>query len=293
MYNVNDLETFVSVARTGGVSSAARALGISIATTSHRINKLETALKVMLFHRNSRSLKLTDEGFIFLERVEPILSNLHDAEAEAGNAQARLRGNLRVTMSPWILARFIMPNLSRFQADNPDLTLDFLAVDRFVSLVEEGIDCAIRVGQLQDSALVARKLADNDRILCAAPDYLQSAGEPNDVDDLALHRWVCLPWQTQFEVRVNDRKIIKINADKRFLVSSSDMLTESAVQGLGVAVKSRLAVQQELIDGRLKEILPGSLSNAHAPISLVFAKQARISRKVTAFAQLAERAFSK
>lgn len=168
MYSVDDLATFVAVAHRGGITAAAHQLGISPATASHRIAKLERALQLTLFHRNSRSFRLTDEGQRYLERIEPVLDELASARDEAGGTRAALRGHLRVTLSPWILSRYILPALPDFKRDHPELSLEFLAVDRFVPLVEEGQDCAVRVGQLKDSALRARRIADNERVLCAA-----------------------------------------------------------------------------------------------------------------------------
>jgi len=292
MYSINDLLTFVSIAKTGGLSPAARALGVSVATISHRIAKLEGALNLALFHRNSRTVRLTDEGQIFLERVEGILSDLREAEMEAGSGTARLRGHLRVTLSPWILSRFIMPRLDVFQRAHPDLSIDFLAVDRFVPLVEEGVDCAIRVGKLPDSALVSQKLCDNSRILCASPGFLEKYGAPSTPEDLQQARWVCLPWQHRFEVKDKTGRKTQINIARTLAVSNSDMLTEAAVQGLGLAVKSRLAVRSELQDGRLLEIMPGTLQPSDAPISLVYGSEMRSGRKLLAFSNLAKAAFA-
>lgn len=289
MYHVNDLLTFVSVAQTGGVGSAAHALGISAATVSHRLNKLEEVLNLKLFHRNSRKVQLTNEGHIFLDRVEPILAELREAEAEAGSGIGALRGHLRVTLSPWILSRFIMPVMSSFQNAHPDLSIEFLAVDRYVSLVDEGVDCAIRVGQLADSMLKARKLCDNERILCAAPGYIAQHGMPVTIQDLRRARWACLPWQTRFEICEGSRNQ-QFNMTNKIAVSNSDMLTEAAVQGLGVAVKSRLAVQRELENGSLVEVMAGSLRDAEAPISFVHAGNATPGRKVRVFSELVSKA---
>ncbi|WP_170790178.1 LysR family transcriptional regulator [Ruegeria lacuscaerulensis] len=290
MYHVNDLLTFVSVAKTGGVGSAAKAQGISAATVSHRITKLEEVLNLKLFHRNSRKVQLTDEGLIFLDRVEPLLADLREAELDAGSGSGALRGHLRVTLSPWILSRFIMPVMSSFQAENPDLTVEFLAVDRYVSLVDEGIDCAIRVGRLADSTLKARKLSDNDRIICAAPSFCDTHGMPRSVEDLRVMRWACLPWQTRLDI-TDGHSATLFTIPRGIAVSNSDMLTEAAVQGLGLAVKSRLAVQRELENGALIEVLPGCLRSPDAPISFVHAGSATAGRKVRAFSELASRAF--
>lgn len=195
MYSIDDLRTFVVIAETGGVTAGARRMGISPATASHRLTKLETALQLTRFHRNSRTLRMTTEGQVFFERVQSVLADLSQAERDAGSGVAELSGNLRVTMSPWILSRFILPALPSFMLEHPRLTFDFLAVDRYVPLVAEGQDCAIRVGQLEDSALVAQKLSDNERIICCAPDFLARHGPFEGVDDLIKTTWISLPWQ--------------------------------------------------------------------------------------------------
>ncbi len=291
MYGIAELETFVQVARRGGITAAAQHLGIATATVSHRVSKLEHALQLTLFHRNSRSVALTDEGEIFLARVEGILEDLHLAELEAGGRSGDLRGHLRVTLSPWILSRFILPRLAGFRRHHPALTIEFLAVDRFVSLVDEGQDCAIRVGQLKDSALIASKVADNDRIICAAPRYLTEKGAPDTAEDLAALDWVCLPWQTRWTIRIDGGRRSEIAAQRSVFVSNSDMLTEAAVQGLGLAVKSRLAVKSELDAGALVEVLPGTLEPQDAPIWYLTTPDARAGRKTKAFGALVKAAF--
>ena len=289
MYGIPDLETFVAVARHGGITAGAAQVGISAATTSHRIAKLEDRLGVQLFHRNSRTFALSDEGLLFLERVEPILHELAQAEMEAGGRKAALRGHLRATMSPWILSRFIMPHLPAFRAAHPDLTIEFLTVDRFVPLVEEGQDCAIRVGTLQDSSLIARKLSDNHRIICAAPSFLEQHGIPHTERDLAQALWVCMPWQMHLDLSDTKKRI---RMQRNVAVSNSDMLTEAAVQGLGLAIKSKLAVAQELERGELMEVMPGTLSPADAPIWFLCPPEGRNSRKTMAFRDLVVSAFA-
>ncbi|GAA0773249.1 hypothetical protein GCM10009077_07240 [Roseibium denhamense] len=228
---------------------------------------------------------------MFLERVDVILDELQQAELEVGSGSAKLRGHLRMTLSPWILSRFLLPVLGPFRTEHPDLSIEFLAVDRFVPLVEEAQDCAIRVGQLADSALVAQKLCDNHRIICASPRLLDVVGVPETVDDLQDSPWVCLPWQTQFPV--NDAKGRKRNVSvaRSLAVSNSDMLTVGAVEGLGLAVKSRMAVREELEAGSLVEVLPGSLHGPEAPIWFVSPKESRAGRKTRAILQIARQAF--
>lgn len=290
MYGIADLETFVAVARYGGITAGAAHVGVSPATTSHRITKLEARLGIQLFHRNSRAFVLSDEGLLFLERVEGILQSLSEAEMEAGGRRAALRGHLRVTMSPWILSRFIMPELPAFRQAHPDLTIEFLSVDRFVSLVEEGQDCAIRVGQLADSSLIARKLSDNHRIICAAPSFVEVHGMPQSVADLAEALWVCLPWQVHLDLGGAQKRL---RMRRNVAVSNSDMLTRAAVQGLGLAVKSKLAVADELARGELVEVMAGVLAPDDAPIWFLSPPEGRSRRKVRAFRDLVIRAFDR
>ena len=292
MYSIDDLKTFVSIAEAEGVTAGARRVGISPATASHRLGKLEAALKLTLFHRNSRALKLSDEGRIFLERIEAILADLAQAERDAGSGAAELLGLMRVTMSPWILSRFILPALPDFQRAHPQLRIEFLAVDRFVSLSGEGQDCAIRVGKLTDSALVARKLCDNDRIVCASPGFLSRQGTPETWQDALELPWVCLPWQTRlsFTNAKGQRQDATVQAS--VLVSNSDTLTGAVTQGLGLSIKSRLAVQAELDAGALVEVVPGSLWQAEAPIWFVYPPEGRSSSKTELFGRFASRCFA-
>ncbi len=291
MYSVDDLRTFVVIADTGGVTAGARRIGISPATASHRLSKLESALQLTLFHRNSRVMRLTPEGQVFFERVQPILAELSQAERDAGSGAAEFSGNLRVTMSPWILSRFILPALADFQRAYPRLTFEFLAVDRYVPLVAEGQDCAIRVGQLEDSSLVARKLSDNERIICCAPNFLKIHGPLVQTDDLIDAPWVSLPWQRRFAVKDAKGRRRIVTARSTVQLSNSDMLTIGAVQGLGLAIKSRLAVHSELQDGRLVEVAPGTLWEPSAPIWFVFSPEARTGQKTKLFGDMARRAF--
>lgn len=291
MYSIDDLKTFVAISDAQGVTAGARRVGISPATASHRLNKLETALKLTLFHRNSRMLKLTDEGQIFFERTKSILADLAQAEREAGSGSAELTGHVRMTMSPWILSRFILPMMPSFQRQHPKLTFEFLAVDRFVSLAAEGQDCAIRVGTLSDSALIARKLSENQRVICASPDFLARNGEPEDVQSLADSPWVCLPWQTRISFCDAMKRRRDTGVRPYVLVSNSDTLTDAVLRGIGLAIKSRLAVKNELDTGRLVEVLPGSLWKPDAPIWFVYRPEARATMKTEICSKLVSLCF--
>ncbi len=284
MYSIEDLQTFVQIAQRGGITAAAQEQGISPATVSHRLSKLERHLGVVLFHRSSRTVSLSVEGSAFLDRVQAILDDLTDAELEIGSNGGKLKGHLRVTMAPWIFSRFILPGLHALREAEPGLTFDFLTVDRFVNLVEEQQDCAIRVGALTDSSNLAKKLTDNRRILCAAPSYLECHGVPHALSDLVDHQAVCLPWQKDWGVGATMPRVA-------ITVSNSDILTDAVTEGAGIAIKSVLAVASELQSGQLVEVLPNSIRSADAPISCLRPPKLKASRKVDAFVTFAETCF--
>jgi DNA-binding transcriptional LysR family regulator len=281
MYNLQDLETFVAIARSGSLTAAANQLGISTATTSHRISKLEGVLNLVLFYRNSRNLSLTAEGEVFLERIEQILMDLKQAEIDAGSCS--VRGHLRVTISPWVLNRYLLPKLSEFLDGHSGLTVEFQPIDRFVPLVEERQDCAIRVGQLSDSALVARKICDNERIICAAPTLIEKIGNPATVPEIIAAPWVCLPWQTKIEFTNTKKEVQTVSTQRPVLLSHSDSLTEAAKQGLGLAIKSKLAIEQELKSGQLIEVKLDQLKPSQAPVWFVTTSDGKNSPKIKAF----------
>ncbi|WP_298836769.1 LysR family transcriptional regulator [uncultured Roseobacter sp.] len=283
MYSLEDLKTFVEIADRGGITAAARSVGTAPATISHRLSKLESHLGVSLFHRNSRKVTLSIEGEAFYGRVIGILDELMNAETEIGGHGSLLKGHLRVTMAPWILSRFVLPHLDVLRREHPGLTYEFLASDRYVNLVEEQQDCAIRVGRLHNSSLLARKVADNKRILCASAAYLDTFGTPVRPEDLISHRAVCLPWQRKWEL--GRPGATNFMPGETLLVSNSDSLTDAAIHGHGIALKSRLAVASELNTGALCEILPGVLTKPEAPISVLRPPNLRGSRKVDAFSE--------
>lgn len=201
MYSLNELETFIAIVENKGIHAAASVQQVSPATVSLRLSKLEKALSTVLVFRDSRKFGLSPAGEVFYQRVGDILEALRDAEYQIGARGSSVSGILRVTMPPWVFSKFVMPKLMEFEQAYPDLKLDFLINDQFVNVVEDKQDVAIRVGKLADSGLLARKLANNSRLLCAAPEYLARAGHPRSVDDLANHRWVVLPWQRQLKMQ--------------------------------------------------------------------------------------------
>ena len=282
MYNLNDLETFVSIVENKSIHAAATAQQVSPATVSLRLSKLEKSLSTVLVFRDSRKLELSSAGALFYQRVGAILEALRDAEYQIGARRSTISGVLRVTMPPWIFSKFVMPNLMRFEQQYPDLKLDFLINDQFVNVVEDKQDVAVRVGNLPDSALLGRKLANNHRLLCASPRYLERHDTPTTLDQLSQHRWVVLPWQRQLKMQ-EFKKVSTFNVDARFTVSNSDYMTQALIAGHGLGIKSYIAIREELENGSLVEVLPNVLASCEAPIWFLKPQNSLMTRKTEAF----------
>ncbi len=282
MYSLNELETFIAIVENKGIHAAASVQQVSPATVSLRLSKLEKALSTVLVFRDSRKFGLSPAGEVFYQRVGDILEALRDAEYQIGARGSSVSGILRVTMPPWVFSKFVMPKLMEFEQAYPDLKLDFLINDQFVNVVEDKQDVAIRVGKLADSGLLARKLANNSRLLCAAPEYLARAGHPRSIDDLANHRWVVLPWQRQLKIQEGEHSRT-LNVNARFTVSNSDNMTQAVLAGHGLGIKSYIAVKDELARGQLVEVLPEALADNDAPVWFLKPQNSLTTRKTEAF----------
>ncbi|MEM1046314.1 MAG: LysR family transcriptional regulator [Pseudomonadota bacterium] len=292
MYDIADLETFIEVVERGGVTAAAHALDIAPSTVSHRIAKIEKRLRTRLFHRDSRHFSPTDDGRQFWMRARDIVEALREAEQEAMGGASGVRGVLKVTLPPWVMNAFVAPRLAAFQADNPDLALEFLTTDRFVNLVEERQDLGVRVGALSDSALRAQKIADNERVICASPNYLRKAGEPTSIDALERHLFVVLPWQRSLVLNADAGGTRAITPAHRIILTDAEALTSAALNDVGLVVKSRLAISAPLAEGRLVEVLPGALADASAPIHLIRTGATPPPRKVSVFSDFLRDVFA-
>src|SRR5689334_13094055 len=184
---VTGMEVFAKVAAVGSFSSAARALGMSQSMATKHVDAIEDRLGARLFLRTTRRLTLTEAGRRYLEACERILAEIEEADGEAAAEVAEPRGVLRLNAPLSFGFRQVVPALADFAELYPQLTVDLGLTDRFIDLVEEGWDLAIRLGMLRDSSLIARRLAPAWVVLCAAPDYLARRGHPKTAAELAAH----------------------------------------------------------------------------------------------------------
>jgi DNA-binding transcriptional LysR family regulator len=252
---ITDLEIFARVAAAGNMSAAGRDMGLSPAVVSKRISHMEERLGARLFQRTTRQLKLTETGKGFYERIVTILSDIEEAEAFVSQLNAKASGTLRVTAPTGFCRRHIAPYLAGFLQQHPELNLELHLSDSIVDIVGEGIDLAIRIAELDDSSLVARRLAPCHRVICATPHYLERHGTPQTLHDLGGHNCLTVGFQSIWRLEGPDGQVnMKVSGNLRS--NSSDVVHEALVSGLGIGLRSTWDVADDLKAGRLRVVLP-------------------------------------
>lgn len=259
MDRIGDIGLFLRVLDLGSISAAARSLDLSVAVASQRLQRLERDLGVRLLHRTTRRLHATPEGAILAEQGRALVEDLDALGSSLRQAGTGISGTLRVTASSSFGRLYISPLLPEFMARHPGLKLSFTMTDNVLDLVSAGFDLAIRIGALDDSALVARKLATNRRLLCASPEYLRRRGTPRTPQDLASHDCLLLVGsQGRQDVwRLGDGAGGEIAVRVRGPIdaNSGELLSDAALAGLGIAMHSTWHVCAALRTGQLVPVL--------------------------------------
>lgn len=284
MDRLDDMLAFVKVVEQRGFGAAAIRLGVSKSVISRRVAALEDRLGARLLHRTTRQISLTEVGQAFYERCERLLADLAEAEQAVADLHGSLRGTLRIS-APMSFGRLHLgAAIPAFLTRHPELTLDIDLNDRFVDLVEERYDLAVRIGRLRDSSLIARKLAPNRLVACASPDYLARHGEPLLPDDLTQHN--CLiyahtPLAEQWQFQVHGHwQSARVNGTLR--VNNGDMLCAAAVAGLGIAMLPTFIAGAALQEQTLKAVLlPYTVSDS--AVYALYPHSRHLSPKVRAF----------
>jgi DNA-binding transcriptional LysR family regulator len=251
------LQLFARVARSGSFSIAGREMGISQPTASRIVAALEKQIGVALLVRTTRAVTLTEAGSDYLSRIESILTALEEAD-HAARGTGELRGILRVATSSAFATRGVLPRLARFTDQHPGLRVEFILNNDRQDLVGESIDVALRIGVLNDSTAVARKIGTVHRVVVAAPAYLARAGTPSVPSDLADHTIIVGPAGRVMEGWAfrRDGKSSSVRVEGRFILNGSDAAAAAAVAGLGILSTGALSVMSELEAGRLVRVLP-------------------------------------
>ena len=258
MDRLKQIESFVAVATKGSLTAAANAEGVAPAVIGRRIDALEERLGVKLLVRTTRRITLTHEGSAFLEDCQRIIADLANAEASVTEGGVKASGHLRLTAPAGFGRRHVAPLAPRFLALHLDVSISLNLSDRVVDIVNEGFDCAVRVGDLPDSSLVSVRLADNRRMCVATPTYLKRAGVPQHPVELVRHRCLTLSSdasQTRGWAFTVDGQVSHLRPGGPLDCSDGQVLHDWCLQGLGIAWRSTWEVQDEVADGRLVTVL--------------------------------------
>lgn len=287
MDKLDQYRVFVQVAEMGSFIKAANALDLPRASVSAAIQQLESAMGTRLLHRTTRQVRLTADGVQLLERVRLFLAEAEDIGQLFHASQRKISGRLNVDVPSRIARRLIAPTLPGFLRRYPRLQLALGSTDRVIDLVHEGVDCAVRVGTLHDSSLVAYPLGHIAMINCASPGYLHEYGVPASPDDLPQGHWSVgyasastgreLPW----EYLVSGIEQL-VAVPSRVIVNNAESYIACCVSGMGLIQIPRFDVQHLLDRGELVEIMP-DFRAAPMPVSLIYPNRRQRSRRLNAF----------
>ena len=280
--NIEHLKLFVRIANTNNISQAGQELNLSPAVASAHINKLESDLGTRLVHRTTRKVPLTADGQAFLSHAEDVLASVEAAQASVGLGNHSPSGTLRITAPASFGRMHLMPHMGDFMRAHPQLNIDCRLSDSIVDMVEGGFDIAIRNADLNSSNLIARKLAPDQRLLCASPAYLEQWGEPSSPHELASHACLILSgldtWQFQ-----SAEGPITIKAKGKFRTDNGEALREACVQGLGITINSRWSAKEQLKSGTLVHVLKDYPLINNSAIWAVYPSSRQLAAKVRAF----------
>ena len=282
--SLGEMAVFSRVVASGSLSAAARELNLSPAIISRRLAALEARLGVRLINRTTRSLHLTDEGATYYDTCIRLLSEIEEADAAVSAGRAEPQGALRVALPASFGHLHVAPLIPEFARRFPKVQLSLSLSDRTVNLIEEGFDLAVRIADLADSSLAARRLAPNRRVVCASPAYLQRHGIPRTPEELAGHN--CLTtndYAMNWEYRGPDGTPGSVRVTGRYACDNWEVLREWALAGLGIALKSTWDVRRQLEDGSLVSLCPGYTFNTDVAIYAVYPHRRFLPAKTRAF----------
>lgn len=249
------LELFIRIAALGAFGKAAREFGLSPTAATQRIKGLETELGAKLLNRTTRAVALTADGEILLAHAKRIVADIEDARSDLSGGTLNIKGELRVAGSASFGRRFMAPYIAEFLHLHPEVRVRLELSDGVVDIVEQGFDLALRIGTLQSSSLVARKLADNPRVLVASPDYLAAAGVPRCPEALGRHNCIVLGENRTWRLRDRGGGVHELRVAGRFATNYGEVVTEAALAHAGIALKSLWDVRHLLADGSLTAVL--------------------------------------
>ncbi|NRR29910.1 LysR family transcriptional regulator [Oxalobacteraceae bacterium] len=253
--DLTDVALFVRVCATRNLSAAGREFGLSPAASSARMAQLEKRLGARLLHRTTRHIAVTQDGDLFLEKALLLLEAAEQASASVGLSASEPQGLLRVAASVTFGRSYLMPAVAQFLREYPGVQLDLRLSDTMIDLASNGIDVAVRIGPLRDSALVARVLAPSRIVMVASPDYLRQHGTPVHPDELPQHQCLSLEGRSLWRLSDPDGGEHKQRVNGRFRSDNGEALRDAAVDGLGISMLATWLVAEQLRSGALVKIM--------------------------------------
>ena len=291
------LRTFVEVMRRRSFTSVAQILDVAPSSVSRTIAGLESELEVRLFHRTTRNLSPTEAALAYFDRVEPMVTELERAALVAADSSETPRGLLRVTAVGAFAQMNLVPLLPEFSRRFPELRFDLILTDKFLDLVEERIDLAVRLGRLTESSLIAHRLCDVVWVVCASPEYLRSQGRPKTPHDLERHDCLRYPvpgYSARWRFRKGDGDIFEVPILGRIVANDGFALVQSAAAGMGIALLPRWLMADELRKGTLVDLFPdysATASEFDVAAWMVYPSRSYLPQKVRVFAEFLKEKF--
>ncbi|MFV0595679.1 LysR family transcriptional regulator [Shewanella sp.] len=287
MDRIQAMQIFMRVAEAESFVRAAQTLSLPSSTVTSTIKNLEKYLQVRLLNRTTRRVSLTPEGLQYLAQCQEILSLIEHAEASLTDAVRRPQGRLRVDMPSGIAHFIVMPKLKEFHARYPDIYLMIGVSDRQIDLVQEGVDCVIRLGELNNSTLVARPLGRFRWVTCASPEYLRQNGVPQSPEELSEHK--AIHYFSNQTRHANEMRFVRgtdpltVPVSGAVAVNETGLYIKMCLEGYGLGQLAERVVSEHLQEGRLIEVLK-DWQPPSVPINLLYPHQRFLSPAVRAFA---------
>jgi len=286
------MAVFARVVGAGSLSAAARELGLSPALVSRKLAALEARLGVRLINRTTRSLHLTDEGASYFEACARLLAEIDEADAAVAAGKVEPQGILRVALPASFGHLHVAPRIPEFAARYPKVRLALSLSDRSVNVIEEGFDIAVRIAELEDSSLAARRLAPNRRVVCASPEYLARHGTPRLPEDLVHHDVLTTnDFAMTWDFKDPRGKPGTVRVGGRYACDNWEVLREWALAGLGIALKSTWDVYRHLQEGSLVALFPGYSFHTDVAIYAVYPHRRHLPAKTRVFIEFLAASF--
>jgi DNA-binding transcriptional LysR family regulator len=284
MSDAGEMSAFVRAVELGGFSTAARELGLTPSAISKLVTRLEDRLGVRLLNRTTRRLALTPEGEAYFHRVQRILADIRDAEDEVARFRAEPRGLLRINVGTAFGMHQLSPALPEFLARHPEIQVELTVTDRVVDLIEEGADLGIRLGTLPDSSLVARKICDLERVICASPAYLRKHGTPRQPEDLLRHNCLAITYAPALRRWPFDgpEGVRHVEVAGNVSANTAEALLQLALLGVGIIRLTDAIVGDAIAGGRLVPLLQDVHHAEPLPLHAVYPQGRHRSPRVAA-----------